>query len=168
MGRRCESRRSSGSNPQPFAPKALHWPLNHGTPHEEEHSSSKRLEEHIPQLFSVLYSGKWALTLSPITVTRLLSFHPLSAIWRMYSSSKWSSQWSYDGHIRHGHRGVAGQGPRVVCERFSENKVHAAQSAAGREAPLRPAGGLGGRCKPLKRGLGQRPEKFWKSWKFDA
>ena len=28
-GRRCESRRSSGSNPQPFAPKlkALHWPL---------------------------------------------------------------------------------------------------------------------------------------------
>ena len=24
MGRRCESRRSSGSNPQPFAPKALH------------------------------------------------------------------------------------------------------------------------------------------------
>ena len=41
-------------------------------------------------------------------------------------------------------RGVAGQGPRVVCERFLENKVHAAQSAAGREAPLRPAGGLGG------------------------
>ena len=58
------------------------------------------------------------------------------------------------------HRGVAGQGPRVVCERFLENKVHAAQSAAGREAPLRPAGGLGGRCKPPKRGSGQRPEKF--------
>ena len=47
-------------------------------------------------------------------------------------------------------RGVAGQGPRVelVCERFLENKVYAAQSAAGREAPLRPAGGLGGHCKP--------------------
>ena len=27
-----------------------------------------------------------------------------------------------------GYRGVAGQGPRVVCERFLENKVHAAQS----------------------------------------
>ena len=59
-----------------------------------------------------------------------------------------------------GSRGVAGQGPRVVCERFLENKVHAAQSAAGREAPLRPAGGLGGRCKPPKRGSGQRPGKF--------
>ena len=33
----------------------------------------------------------------------------------------------------------------MVCERFLENKVHAAQSAAGREASLRPAGGLGGR-----------------------
>ena len=33
---------------------------------------------------------------------------------------------------------------RVVCERFLENKVHAAQSAAGSEAPLRPAGGVGG------------------------
>ena len=45
--------------------------------------------------------------------------------------------------LRHG-QGVAGQGPRVVCERFLENKVHAAQSAAGREAPLRVTGGLGG------------------------
>ena len=33
------------------------------------------------------------------------------------------------------YRGVAGQGQRVVCERFLENKVHAAQSAAGCEAP---------------------------------
>ena len=65
-------------------------------------------------------------------------------------------------------RGVAGQGPRVVCERFLEKKVHAAQSTAGREAPLRPAGGLGGRCKPPKWGSGQRPGKFWKSSKFDA
>ena len=57
-------------------------------------------------------------------------------------------------------RGVAGQRPRVVCKRFLEDKVPAAQSAAGREAPLKPAGGLGGRCKPPKRGSGQRPEKF--------
>ena len=40
------------------------------------------------------------------------------------------------------------------------SKVDAALSAAGREAPLRPAGGLGGRCKPPKRGSGQCPEKF--------
>ena len=62
--------------------------------------------------------------------------------------------------VRKQRRGVAGQGPRVVCERFLENKVHAAQSAAGCEAPLRPAGGLVGRYKPPKRGSGQRPEKF--------
>ena len=36
----------------------------------------------------------------------------------------------------------------MVCERFLENKVHAAQSVAGREAPLRPAGGLGGAVSP--------------------
>ena len=29
-------------------------------------------------------------------------FNPLSAIWRIYPSSKWSSQWPYDGYIRHG------------------------------------------------------------------
>ena len=28
--------------------------------------------------------------------------NPLSAIWRIYPSSKWSSQWPYDGYIRHG------------------------------------------------------------------
>ena len=28
-------------------------------------------------------------------------FNPLSAIWRIYPSSKWSSQWLYDGYIRH-------------------------------------------------------------------
>ena len=32
---------------------------------EEEHSSSKRLEENIPELFSVLCKGKRALTFSP-------------------------------------------------------------------------------------------------------
>ena len=64
------------------------------------------------------------------------------------------------------YRGVAGQGPRVVCERFLENKVHAAQSAAGREAPLRPAGGVGGRCKPPKRGSGAAPRKFLKILKI--
>ena len=57
-------------------------------------------------------------------------------------------------------RGVAGQRPRVVCERFLENKVHAAQSAAGREAPLRPAGGLGGRCKRPSGVWGSAPENF--------
>ena len=31
-----------------------------------------------------------------------LSLNPLSAIWRIYPSSKWSSQWPYDGYIRHG------------------------------------------------------------------
>ena len=33
--------------------------------------------------------------------------------------------------------------------------------AAGREAPLRPAGGLGGRCKP-QAGLGAAPQKILK------
>ena len=32
-----------------------------------------------------------------------------------------------------------GQRPRVVCARYLENKVHAVQ----RQAPIRPAGGLG-------------------------
>ena len=58
------------------------------------------------------------------------------------------------------YRGVAGQRPRVVCERFLENNVHAAQSAAGREAPLRPAGGLGGRCKPPRGVRGSALENF--------
>ena len=41
-----------------------------------------------------------------------------------------------------------------------ENKVHAAQSAAGREAPLRPAGGLGGAVSPLSGVRGSAPENF--------
>ena len=32
---------------------------------EEEHCGLKRLGENIPKLFSVPYSGKWALSLSP-------------------------------------------------------------------------------------------------------
>ena len=31
-----------------------------------------------------------------------MKINPLSAIWRIYPSSKWSSQWPYDGYIRHG------------------------------------------------------------------
>ena len=42
------------------------------------------------------------------------SFHaplnPLSAIWRIYPSSKWSSQWPYDGYIRHGWMTSCGRG----------------------------------------------------------
>ena len=58
-------------------------------------------------------------------------------------------------------RGAAGQRLRGVCKRFLENKVLVAQSAAGREAPLRPAGGLGGGggcCKPLSRVWGSALE----------
>ena len=54
-------------------------------------------------------------------------------------------------------RGVAGQGPRVVCERFLENKVHAALCAAGHEAHLRPAGG---HCKPSSGVRGTAPKNF--------
>ena len=57
-------------------------------------------------------------------------------------------------------RGVAGQRPKVVCERFLEIKVHAAQSSAGREAPLRPAGGLGGAVSPPSGVRGSAPETF--------
>ena len=39
-------------------------------------------------------------------------------------------------------------------------KVRCMLCTAVREAPLRPAGGLGGRCKPPKRGSGRRPENF--------
>ena len=38
------------------------------------------------------------------------SFNPLSAIWRIYPSSKWSSQWPYDGYIRHGWMRSCGRG----------------------------------------------------------
>ena len=31
-----------------------------------------------------------------------VQINPLSATWRIYPSSKWSSQWPYDGYIRHG------------------------------------------------------------------
>ena len=49
----------------------------------------------------------------------------------------------------------------MVCERFLENKVHAAQSGAGREAPHRPAGGLGGGAvSPLSGVRGSAPEIF--------
>ena len=36
--------------------------------------------------------------------------NPLSAIWRIYPSSKWSSQWPYDGYIRHGWMRSCGRG----------------------------------------------------------
>ena len=36
--------------------------------------------------------------------------NPLSAIWRIYPSSKWSSQWPYDGSIRHGWMRSCGRG----------------------------------------------------------
>ena len=50
-------------------------------------------------------------------------------------------------------RGVAGQGPRVVCENFLENQVQAAHVQQCEEAPLRPAGGLGGAV--------SAPSSFW-------
>ena len=37
-------------------------------------------------------------------------FNPLSAIWRIYPSSKWSSQWPYDGYIRHEWMTCCGRG----------------------------------------------------------
>ena len=36
--------------------------------------------------------------------------NPLSATWRIYPSSKWSSQWPYDGYIRHGWTTSCGRG----------------------------------------------------------
>ena len=36
--------------------------------------------------------------------------NPLSATWRIYPSSKWSSQWPYDGYIRHGGMTSCGRG----------------------------------------------------------
>ena len=36
--------------------------------------------------------------------------NPLSAIWRIYPSSKWSSLWPYDGFIRHGWMTSCGHG----------------------------------------------------------
>ena len=38
------------------------------------------------------------------------ALNPLSAIWRIYPSSKWSSQWPYDGYIRHGWMTSCGRG----------------------------------------------------------
>ena len=38
------------------------------------------------------------------------AFNPLSATWRIYPSSKWSSQWPYDGYIRHGWMTSCGRG----------------------------------------------------------
>ena len=66
------------------------------------------------------------------------------------------------------HRGVAGQRPRVVGERFLENKVYAAQSAAGHKAPLRPAGGLGGAVSPPppQAGFGAWPQNILKILKI--
>ena len=47
-----------------FRSHALAWITDYLSTTEEEHSSSKRLEENFPELFSVLYEGKWALTFS--------------------------------------------------------------------------------------------------------
>ena len=38
------------------------------------------------------------------------TLNPLSATWRIYPSSKWSSQWPYDGYIRHGWMTSCGRG----------------------------------------------------------
>ena len=48
--------------------------------------------------------------LSPPLQYLHLSINPLSAIWRIYPSSKWSSQWPYDGYIRHGWKTSCGRG----------------------------------------------------------
>ena len=48
-----------------------------------------------------------------IDQNRLMAPHrvtPLSATWRIYPSSKWSSQWPYDGYIRHGWMTSCGRG----------------------------------------------------------
>ena len=51
--------------------------------------------------------------------TLLCMFNPLSAIWRIYPSSKWSSQWPYDGYIRHGWMTSCGRGRgSATAERF--------------------------------------------------
>ena len=41
---------------------------------------------------------------------RVTGINPLSATWRIYPSSKWSSQWPYDGYIRHGWMTSCGRG----------------------------------------------------------
>ena len=40
----------------------------------------------------------------------LATVNPLSAIWRIYPSSKWSSRWPYDGYIRLGWMTSCGRG----------------------------------------------------------
>ena len=41
-------------------------------------------------------------TITDKSPTAKVHTNPLSAIWRIYPSSEWSSQWPYDGYIRHG------------------------------------------------------------------
>ena len=78
-----------------------HWTTG---PHTKKSIQARNVWKNIFQTFSVFCTqenGHWLF--HPLQLQDFfLSFHPLSAIWRIYSSSKWSSQWSYDGHIRHG------------------------------------------------------------------
>ena len=50
------------------------------------------------------------LTPAAVCVYLFCLLNPLSAIWRIYPSSKWSSQWPYDGYIRHGWLTSCGRG----------------------------------------------------------
>ena len=52
--------------------------------------------------FALFLAKKLHLSFSPL--------NPLSAKWRIYPSSKWSSQWQYDGYIRHGWMTSCGRG----------------------------------------------------------
>ena len=45
-----------------------------------------------------------------VTLRKGMFLNPLSAIWRIYPSSKWSSQWPYNGYIRHGWMRSCGRG----------------------------------------------------------
>ena len=66
------------------------------------------------------YNGK-------VIVSKDLFINPLSAIWRIYPSSKWSTQWPYDGDIRHGWMTTCGRGrnsPTPECfERGSHGTI---------------------------------------------
>ena len=53
---------------------------------------------------------KWREDARKLSRPRHGLVNPLSAIWRKYPSSKWSSQWPHDGYIRHGWMTSCGRG----------------------------------------------------------
>ena len=71
---------------------------------------NRKMTKHHPYIVILAAEEAFAGETSNQWYKARFMFNPLSAIWRIYPSSKRSSQWPYDGYIRHGWMTSCGRG----------------------------------------------------------